>query len=192
MNSRRRLELLKPATNGVRHKIWGVTHREVISFRNDDLSRSRKQFLPVLLKAKRIVALAKYGEQRYRGQWPGEHSRHTCIHIVAVKGVTHIVVEGAEAPWAHPGAKRRAARPIQVAADTEGRRSDARNQTGQDIKLAHDRTSDNREHASQRRAGGPPPETVHCHNPPHTCGHSRQRSKSRRPTEVMCDECEFL
>jgi len=51
-----------PATNGVRHKIWGITHREMISFRNDDLSRSREQFLPALLKAKRIVPLAKYGE----------------------------------------------------------------------------------------------------------------------------------
>src|SRR5215831_7991126 len=140
MNSRRHLELLMPATDGVRHKIWGVTHREVIPFRNDDLSRSREQFLPALLKAKRIVALAKYGEQRYRGQWPGEHGRHTCIHIVAVKGVTHIVVERAEAMWTHPSAKRRAARPIQVATDTEGRRSDTRNQTGQDIKLARDRT----------------------------------------------------
>src|SRR5262249_18130936 len=40
----------------------GVTHREVISFRNDDLPRSREQFLPALLKAKRIVPLAKYGE----------------------------------------------------------------------------------------------------------------------------------
>jgi len=51
-----------PGTNGVRHKIWGVTHREVISLRNHDLPRSREQFLPALLKAKRIVPLAKYGE----------------------------------------------------------------------------------------------------------------------------------
>jgi len=64
MNSRRRPELLMPGTNGVGHKIWGVTHREVISFRNDDLTRSREQFLPALLKAKRIVPLAKYGEER--------------------------------------------------------------------------------------------------------------------------------
>src|SRR5262249_41859266 len=105
MNSRRRPQLLMPETNGVCHKIWGVAHRKVISFRNHDLPRRREQFLPALLKAKRVVSLPKYGEQRYRGQWPGECGGYACIQIVAVKRVTHIVGKGAEAPGAHPRAE---------------------------------------------------------------------------------------